>query len=113
MLLGGAGCSKGVDYDIRGDWSFRSATTEIFSFSFSGSAASGRVTETRSPEDGEGNYAVSGEEVVFDFNSTRIGGRSCQFRGQFVSADLVSGLMDISAPYSPFSWRQDVTGERR
>ena len=111
LLLAQAGCSGSEKNDIRGNWSFRFGDEEQFALTFQGNSENGTVKETGS-EHGGGTYAVSDGEVVFNFLSTLIGGKSCNFRGAFVSEDRINGNMEIVAPYPPFAWTVNVVGIR-
>lgn len=112
LLLAAAGCSKKGTNDIRGEWSFRSTSEELFVFLFIGTIEKGTLAEVDYPDKGAGSYSVSGEEVVFDFVSTLIGGKSCHFSGSFTSDDGMSGTMEIAATYPPFAWTLAVEGKR-
>lgn len=113
MLLAASGCGTAESGDIRGRWAFRSGAEELFVFVFSGLPERGTVVDAAFPDGGAGIYAVAGEDVTFDFDSNRIGGRSCRFVGRFEGKDLVSGQMDIEAPYPPFAWRLQAEGRRQ
>lgn len=112
LLLALAGCSKDEKFDIRGTWSFRTGSTEHFVFTFSGSLETGTLA-LADPQDGAGTYTVSDDEVVFDFTSALIGGKSCHFSGSSVSDDEMEGTMDFTAPYPPGAWSAEVEGQRQ
>jgi hypothetical protein len=57
MLLAPAGCNKEGTFDIRGQWSFRSGSEEVYAISFSGSSESGTLVETHTNY-GQGTYTV-------------------------------------------------------
>jgi hypothetical protein len=112
LFLAFAGCCRGGRYDIRGEWSFHSGSEELYMFLFIDSLKMGTLVESRFPNDGGGAYSISREEVIFNFTSTLIGGRSCRFSGAFTSGDLISGTMDFAAPYPPFEWTLQAEGRR-
>ena len=111
LLLANAGCSKEEEFDIRGTWSFHTGSEEHYVFTFNGSLETGTLAEA-DPQNGAGTYTVSGEEVVFDYTSTQIGGRSCHFSGSFISENKLSGTMNFVAPYPPFAWTLAVEGQK-
>ena len=111
LLLTAVDCSKDEKYDIRGKWSFTTGAQEHYIFTFSGSSETGTLAE-EDAQNGEGDYTVSGETVVFDFTSALIGGKSCHFHGTFTTEDKLSGTMDFVAPYPPFQWTLQVEGNR-
>ena len=110
-LLPFAGCSQGDANDIRGDWSFRHEGEEQFALRFEGSRESGTVRQVGFGN-GQGSYTVTGKDVVFDYASDDIGGRSCSFVGAFESDDAMAGTLTILAPYPPFNWSVEVEGTR-
>ena len=112
LLLANAACSKEGQSDIRGEWSFRSGSEELYVFLFIGLVENGTLVEVDYPDGGGGHYSVSGEEVDFEFVSTLTGGRSCYFGGSFTSEDRMSGTMEIVAPYPPFAWTVEVEGRK-
>jgi len=112
LLLANAGCGKEDTFDIRGQWSFRSASEELYVFQFIGLLEKGTLTDVNYPGSGGGEYSVAEEEVDFDFISTHIGGRSCHFSGSFISGERISGTMDLVAPYPPFAWTLEVEGRK-
>ena len=112
LLLAGVGCNKNGEFDIRGTWSFATGAEEHFVFVFTGSLASGTLTEDNG-QSGAGVYAVTGKDVVFDFTSTLTGGKSCHFSGAFSTEDKMSGTMDFVAPYPPFEWTLQVEGQKQ
>lgn len=112
LLLTPGGCSKEGTFDIRGEWSFRSASEELFVFLFIGLLKEGTLVEIDYPDGGGGHYSVSGEEIDFEFVTTLQGGRSCHFSGLFTSENQMSGTMEIVAPYPPFAWTMEVEGRK-
>jgi hypothetical protein len=112
MLLALAGCSKGEKYNITGNWSFLLGSEEQFAFTFQGSSEEGTLKALDSNE-GSGVYTVTDGEVVFHFESTHIGGKSCDFLGAFVAEDRIQGHLEIRAPYPPFTWTLDMEGIRK
>jgi len=111
LLLLQAGCDKGETYDITGSWSFLQDSEEQFAFTFQGSSEKGILIPIDRNE-GAGTYTVSEGEVAFQFVSTLIGGKSCDFLGVFVSEDRIEGNLEIMAPHPPFSWTIAVVGVR-
>lgn len=112
MMLFLGGCAKQGQFDLRGEWSFRSGNEEIISLSFMGFVEKGAVVDPNIPEGGAGEYTVEGEQVEFEYISTLIGGRSCRFSGRFDSEDTLSGEMEFVAPNPPFEWTVTVEGLR-
>jgi hypothetical protein len=112
LLLAQAGCGKGEKYNIAGNWSFLLGSEEQFAFAFQGSSEKGTLKALDSNE-GSGAYTVTDGDVVFHFESTRIGGKSCEFFGAFVSEDRIQGNLEILAPYPPFTWSIAVEGIRK
>jgi hypothetical protein len=113
LLLVNAGCSKEGTFDIRGQWSFRSGSEEIYVFAFDGWPGEGGLVAVGSPGAGSGTYTVSGKNVAFDFHAEWAGGKNCEFSGTFDSEDRMSGTMDFTAPYPPFEWTKQVEGLRQ
>jgi hypothetical protein len=112
LIVAGSGCRKEGAFDIRGEWSFSSASEELYVFRFVGSLEAGTLVEVDYPNDGAGDYSVAGEEIEFEFASTLVGGRSCHFSGSFTADDQISGTMELVAPYPPFTWTLEVEGRR-
>ena len=113
LLLAATGCQKNeATLDIRGTWEFHNEAEVQYVFTFSGSPASGTLS-LADPQAGAGTYAVSGNDVVFDFTSTWIGGRSCRFSGSFVAADKLEGTMDFAGDDPPFHWSATVEGRKQ
>ncbi len=112
LLLAQAGCSKGEKYNIMGDWSFLLGSEEQFAFTFLGGSEKGILIPIDGNQ-GEGTYTVSDGEVVFHFESTLTGGKSCEFLGAFVSEDRIHGNLEYHAPYPPFNWSFNVEGIRQ
>lgn len=110
-LLPLVGCSQGDGYDIRGDWSFRHDGEEQFALRFEGSRESGTVQQVGFGN-GQGIYTLTGKDVVFNYASSDIGGRSCRFVGIFETDDAMAGTMTILAPCPPFNWNVEVEGVR-
>jgi hypothetical protein len=112
LLLASVGCNKNGEFDIRGTWIFATGAQEHYVFAFTGSLASGTLTEANL-QNGAGIYTVSGKEVVFDYTSTLTGGKNCHFSGAFSTEDRMSGTMDFVAPYPPFEWTLQVEGQKQ
>ena len=113
LLMAQAGCSKGEEFNITGDWWFLSSNEVQFAFTFQGSSEKGTLSSANGSEQGTGIYTVTDGEVVFNFVSTLPGGKGCNFLGTFVSEDRIHGNLEIVAPYSPFNWSIDVEGIRK
>ena len=112
LTLALGGCARDGQSDLRGEWSFRSGSEEVFLLSFVGLVEKGAVVDPDNPNAGAGEYTVEGDQVEFDFVSTLVGGRSCSFSGAFVSPDELSGEMELVAPFPPFVWTVPVEGVR-
>jgi len=112
LLLAGSGCREKGQFNIRGEWSFASASEELYIFHFDGSFEEGTLSEVDYPDDGAGEYSVAGAEIEFDFASKLMGGKSCHFSGSFTAVDRLAGTMELVAPYPPFQWTLEVEGRR-
>jgi hypothetical protein len=113
MLLAPAGCGKNDVFDIRGTWSFRSGTEEVYAITFWGTAESGALVEARNNA-ATGTYTVSGKEVVFELLPTldHVGAGGCRFHGSFTGGEEISGTMELFWPYPPFGETKEVVGKK-
>ncbi len=112
LLLVQAGCGKDDKFNITGNWSFLLGSEEQFAFTFQGNSEEGILIPTNGNQ-GAGTYTVTDDAVVFHFQSTLIGGTSCDFHGAFVSKDRIQGTLENHAPRPPFNWSVDVEGIRK
>jgi hypothetical protein len=72
LTLALGGCAREGQSDLRGEWSFRSGSEEVYLLSLVGFVERGAVVDPDIPGVGAGEYTVEGDRVEFDFISTLI-----------------------------------------
>lgn len=100
LLLAGAGCGRN-DYDIRGWWTFRSASGDDLHLAFSGSRQEGTLAIVGHEEAASGTYSVTGSTIVFSLlpQPGWAGFSVHKFHGEFASRDHIIGTMERANIY--------------